>query len=94
MKVATTKEFRNAVRLAVSSCNAYVCNSWTDPVNRWTYRDPKRYVCFDIGGAPSEKVAEQAESILNAVGLTAGARSKPRDPTAYSNYVRGTCVVG
>lgn len=100
MRTATTKEFRNAVRLAASSLKGYVQDSWTDAPGNNTYND-LRYVGFLIRDARSEDVAAKAEQLLNAVGATAATRAPYRaskGPMAVYrrsiNYVRGTCVIG
>ena len=101
MRTATTKEFRNAVRLATASLGGEVVESWTDAPGNNTYSD-KRYVGFLVRGINSDTVAAKAEQLLNAVGVTANTRApQKRAPAgAYAmyrrsyNYVRGTCDIG
>ena len=100
MRTATTKEFRNAVRLATASLGGTVVESWTDAPNNNTFSD-KRYVGFMLHGVNSDTVAAKAEQLLNAVGITAATRAPQRPNTgAYGmyrrsyNYVRGTCNIG
>ena len=101
MRTATTKEFRNAVRLATASLGGDVVESWTDAPGNNTF-SPKRYVGFMLWNANSDTVAAKAEQLLNAVGVTADTRA-PKDRAregAYAmyrrsyNYVRGTCNIG
>ena len=88
MKTATTKQFRNAVRLAMESVGAHDFGSWTEAPN-FRFHDPKRYVGFGVGFGQAEAVAEIAENILNLNGFTAQTRvGKER-----ACYVRGTCVL-
>lgn len=100
MRTATTKEFRNAVRLATASLGGDVVDSWTDAPGNNTFSDT-RYVGFLVRGINSETVAAKAEQLLNAVGVTANTRAPQRVSTGvYAlyrrsyNYVRGTCVIG
>ena len=100
MRTATTKEFRNAVRLATASLGGDVVDSWTDAPGNNTYSD-KRYVGFMLHGVNSDTVAAKAEQLLNAVGVTAATRAPQRASTGvYAlyrrsyNYVRGTCDIG
>ena len=100
MRTATTKEFRNAVRLATASLGGDVVDSWTDAPGNNTYSD-KRYVGFMLHGVNSDTVAAKAEQLLNAVGVTANTRAPQRASTGvYAlyrrsyNYVRGTCDIG
>ena len=101
MRTATTKEFRNAVRLATASLGGDVVESWTDAPGYYTRGTDKRYVGFMLRGANSDTVAAKAEQLLNAVGVTANTRA-PQRPSkgVYAvyrrsyNYVRGTCVIG
>ena len=100
MRTATTKEFRNAVRLATASLGGDVVDSWTDAPGNNTYSD-KRYVGFMLHGVNSDTVAAKAEQLLNAVGVTANTRAPQRaskGPMAVYrrsyNYVRGTCDIG
>lgn len=92
MKVATTHQFRNAVRLVTESLNGIVQQSYTDAPN-YEFSKPKRYVGFSVTGVDSKIVAERSEALLNSLGLTANARSNPKYPERYSNYVRGTCIL-
>ena len=100
MRTATTKEFRNAVRLATASLGGEVVESWTDAPGNNTF-SPKRYVCLMLWNANSDTVAAKAEQLLNAVGITANTRSPQRPSTGAPafyrrsiNYVRGTCDIG
>ena len=100
MRTATTKEFRNAVRLATASLGGDVVDSWTDAPGNNTFSD-KRYVGFMLHGVNSDTVAAKAEQLLNAVGVTANTRAPQRASTGvYAlyrrsyNYVRGTCDIG
>ena len=100
MRTATTKEFRNAVRLATTSLGGYVADSWTDAPGNNVFGD-KRYVGFMLRDVNSDKVAVKTEQLLNAAGLTAATRAPQRaskGPLAVYrrsiNYVRGTCVIG
>jgi hypothetical protein len=100
MRTATTKEFRNAVRLATASLGGEVTESWTDAPGNNTF-SPKRYVGFMLWNVNSDTVAAKAEQLLNAVGVTAQTRAPQRassGPMAVYrrsiNYVRGTCNIG
>ena len=100
MRTATTKECRNAVRLATASLGGDVVDSWTDAPGNNTFSD-KRYVGFMLHGVNSDTVAAKAEQLLNAVGVTANTRAPQRASTGvYAlyrrsyNYVRGTCDIG
>ena len=101
MRTATTKEFRNAVRLATASLGGTVVDSWTDAPGYYARGTDKRYVGFMLHGVNSDTVAAKAEQLLNAVGITANTRAPQRPNTgAYGmyrrsyNYVRGTCDIG
>ena len=100
MRTATTKEFRNAVRLATASLGGSVQESWTDAPGHYARGTDKRYVGFMLHGANSDTVAAKTEQLLNAVGVTASTRA-PQCPGTGTyafyrrsyNYVRGTCVL-
>ena len=101
MRTATTKEFRNAVRLATASLGGTVVDSWTDAPGYYARGTDKRYVGFMLHGVNSDTVAAKAEQLLNAVGVTANTRAPQRASTGvYAlyrrsyNYVRGTCDIG
>ena len=88
MKIATTIEFRDAVRRAAGAVGIhYNPCSWTEAPGG-VIPMKKRYVGFRFDYGTSKAVAEIAEEILNLSGLTAHTRlGRER-----ALYVRGTCV--
>ena len=86
MRMATTKQFRNAVREAASASSSTLSGSWTDSLNH-NLSNPTRYVGF-VAYGKAKVVATLAEALLNLQGLTANTRTG-----RTSKYmVRGTCV--
>jgi len=91
MEMATTLQFRKAVREVAAKRGLVVFDSYT---NRSTIRG-RRTVGFSMQGATPELAAE-IEKKLNKKGLTAKTRqtdSESRDTHGGRCYIRGTCTL-
>jgi hypothetical protein len=101
MKIATTLQFRKAVRKYAEKKGLLIGESWTNKTTADGEFDGHRTVGFWIGHA-TEKVAAKIEKKLNKKGLTAKTRFTDADsrmPSGSSfrswsgTYIRGTCVL-
>ena len=96
MQVATTKQFRKAVRKYAAKKGMSVGESWTNKTTASGDRNDHRTVGLYIPSA-NEKTAAKIEKKLNKKGLTA----QTRFTDSYENsmcygggtYIRGTCVL-
>ena len=96
MQVATTLQFRKAVRKYAEKKNLTIGGSWTNKTTADGKYDGHRTVGLYIPGA-TEKTAAKIEKKLNKKGLTA----QTRFTDSYENsmcygggtYIRGTCVL-
>ena len=92
MKLATTLQFRKAVRKVAAKMDKDLGDSWTNG-STVPGRRTVGFVCY---GASSEMV-RKIEKKLNKKGLTAQTRVIDSSSHGYYNsgalYIRGTCVL-
>jgi S-formylglutathione hydrolase FrmB len=96
MQVATTLQFRKAVRKYAEKKGLSIGESWTNKTTVSGDCGDRRTVGFYIPSA-TEKTAAKIEKKLNKKGLTA----QTRYTDSYNNsmcygggtYIRGTCVL-
>lgn len=88
MKVATTKQFRNAVRQAMKELDITAFRSWTDASRGRGAPSNVRYVAFMVPRSVAGVVIERVEQILDEHGLDADVRCTV---SGYVAYVRGVC---
>ena len=94
MQVATTLQFRAAVRRIALANNFRIYDSYTNGYKNLT---PTRTVGFAMPSASATVVAA-VERLLNAQGLTANTRVTSDGPQnggciVHGPYIRGTCVL-
>lgn len=89
MLLATTQQFRDAVRKSAKKLGINLGNSWT---NKSTIRG-RRTVGFRISyTVPGKALLKKVEKRLGKKGLTADTRITYSDSWG-SRYIRGTCVI-
>lgn len=99
MEVATTHQFRKAVRKIAAKKGLTIYDSYTNGAPRRGYKE-SRTVGFSMEGATPE-LAAKIEKKLNKKGLTAKTRHTNSGHMSVSgvvmyggcNYIRGTCVI-
>ena len=87
MQLATTQQFRNAVRKAAKDLSADVSGSWTN--SKRSNPGIRRWVGLQVFNGASAQVAKRTEELLSAQGLTAKTRLGRRSTW----MVRGTCTI-
>jgi len=99
MQIATTLEFRKAVRKVAKKMDLPIYDSYTNGAP-FIGNKPGRNVGFSISGA-TPAMARKIEKKLNKKGLTAktrhtnSGRQAPSGIFTYGghNYIRGTCIL-
>lgn len=95
MAIATTKQFRQAVRQAAGHLLRQYPGNWTDRRTSWSpagqkIRQNVGYVTFRVRDSATDQDAQNIEDILQKQGVTAQTRLTR---TASGTYIRGTCTM-
>ena len=95
MQVATTLQFRDAVRYIARANGFRIYDSYTNSRSR--QKNPSRRTVGFAMPSASDAIVTAVERLLNAQGLTAKTRvtqDGPQNGGCYQHgpYIRGTCV--